>query len=312
MSNMNPSNISTKDLNLLTVFDAVFRNSNVTLAAEELSLSQSAVSHALTRLRDLFEDPLFTRLPRGISPTPKALELAPKIAAALENLGRVFETTAFAPENAKGRIAIASSEFLEVTVLSEMFLSARKSSPQLVFQFRNASGKLPKLALEKGEIDIAIAGYFGNLPEGFYQQKLFENDFVCIARKNHPLIKSKLTLDLYASLEHLLISPQGDLYGLIDERLLPYKKTRKVVAGFENYLTPAWLVAESQMVISVSRTLGEFYEKNFKVSLHELPFPSPKITLVQAWHERTHSNPLHKHVRGMIAEHTESLRKTTT
>ncbi len=308
ISDMSKSNINTKDLNLLVIFESLSRTLNVSQTAKELSVSQSAVSHALARLRDMFNDALFTRVPRGIVATPKAIELTPKISNAIEQMRSVFEITNFSAEKAAGKIVIASTEYLEQAFLSKMFIDLRKTSPELVFQFRNASGKLPKTQMEQGEIDVAIAGYFGNLPDGFYQQKLFDNDFVCVARKKHPKIKSKLTLDLYTELEHLLISPQGDLWGLMDERLLQQKKSRKVVAGFENYMTPGWIVAETDCILTVPRALGEFYEKNLGVEVFELPLPSPKIALVQAWHERTNSNPLHKFIRSKIAESSAYLK----
>jgi DNA-binding transcriptional LysR family regulator len=225
----------------------------------------------------------------------------------MEGMRSLFHATDFSAETARGRVAIASTEYLELTILSNAFMKMRKNSPDLQFQFRNASGRLPKIAMERGEIDIAIAGFFGNLPEGFYQQKIFENDFICVARKNHSVLKSELTLDIYTKLEHLLISPQGDLWGLIDDRLQQQKKSRRVVAGCENYLTPGWWVANSDLVVTVPRYLGDFYKQNLPVNLFELPLPSPKITIVQAWHERTHANPLHQYVRAHIAESSKGF-----
>lgn len=307
---MNRININAKDWNLLPVFESLFRTHNVSKSAKELSLSQSAVSHALGRLRDMFGDPLFTRVPRGVVPTPKAIELAPKVSQLTAEMSALLERGAFSPKTARGRIAIASTEYLEQTVLKSMFGGVRKEAPGIVFQFRNVHGKLPKLQMERGEIDIAIAGFFGNLPEGFYQQKLFENDFVVVARQNHPVIRESWNTDTYVQLEHLLVSPQGDLWGLIDERLLQMKKSRRVVAGFENYLSPGWLVASSDLVVTVPRYLGYFYAANLKVQVLELPIPSPKITIVQAWHERTHSSPLHQFIRSEIVKSVKQYEKT--
>lgn len=300
ISTMNKTDTLVKDWNLLGIFESLMRTGNVSKSANELSLSQSAVSHALARLREMFQDPLFTRLPRGISPTPRALELAPRISGVLLSLNELITSADFRPVTAKGKIAIASTEYIELTLLKPFFHKMRSASPDLTFQFRNAQGRLPKIQIERGEFDIAIAGFFGALPDGFYQQKLFENDFVCVARKSHPVLKSKFTLDIYTQVKHLLLSPQGDLWGLIDEKLLHMQRSRRVVAGFENYLTAGWYTAESDVVVTVPRSLGEFYAKTLDLKLFELPFESPKITIVQAWHERTHSSPLHRYVRDLI------------
>lgn len=309
ISSMSNVNISAKDLNLLVIFESLSRTFNVSKTAKELAVSQSAVSHALSRLRDMFGDPLFTRVARGMVATPKATELMPRIAQSIEHLRSVFEVTEFKKETATGKIVIASTEYLEQAFLAKMFMEVRKTSPGLVFQFRNASGRLPKVQLEQGEIDIGIAGFFGVLPEGFYQQKLFDNDFACIARSKHPKIKNKITMELYIELEHLLISPQGDLWGLMDDRLLQQKKKRKVIAGFENYMTPGWIVSETDSILTAPRALCEFFASTLKVQMYELPIPSPKISLVQVWHERTNSNPLHQFIRAKIAETSSYLKK---
>ena len=274
---------------------------NVSRAAERLRLSQPAVSHALTRLRADFGDDLLVRVARGMVPTGRAIELLPQIRATLEHARMLYQKPEqFDPKRAQGRLKLASTEFFEQLALPRIIPALREEAPQVILQAISAQGVLPKNEMEQGRIDLAVAGFFGELPEGFYKQKLCEDQFVCVTRKGLLAPGKSVTLEEYLALEHLLISPQGDLNGVVDVELAKTKKKRRVVAGISNFLTPAWVVAHSDLILTLPERLAMIYAQYLPLSVSNLPLKIPAITLVQVWHERTNRDPLHRWFRKLV------------
>ncbi len=295
-------NIVDKDLNLLTVFEALALERNVSKAASRLHLSQSAVSHALGRLRDAFGDDLFVRASRGVVPTARALALQPKILQALDAVRSVYRRDAtFSPKQATGQVRMGSTEAFEHLVLPKLIPLLSREAPDLVLNSRMVHGRLPKEDMEQGICDVAVAGFFGDLPEGFYKRKLYEDDFVCLVRKDHPRIRKEPTLDQYVAERHLLISPQGDLHGIVDQQLEKKKRSRVVVAGISNFLTPGAVVASSDLILTMPSRLAELHRKLHALNLFAIPVPVPKVVMVMTWHERTHRDPLHQWFREQLA-----------
>ena len=296
-------NMFDKTQSLLMVFDALMTERSVTRAAARLHLSQPALSHALARLREALGDELFVRVARGVVPTPRALELAPLAKEALSRLELLFAPPQrFAPATARAQLTMASTEFFEHLVLPRLLPRLRRDAPGLTLRSRSAQGRLPKDEMERGECDLAIAGFFGELPEGFYQQTLFEDDFVCVVRKDHPQVGRTLSLKTYLALDHLLISMQGDLTGVVDVALAKRRCRRRVVAGIGNFLTPGWIVAESELILTAPRRLARLYQRHLQLQLLELPLDVPSIQVVQVWHERTHAAPLHRWFRRQLQQ----------
>ena len=293
--------IRSKDLNLLAIFDVLMRERNVSRAAKRLHLSQSTLSYSLSRLREMFGDDLFVRTGRGITPTPKAMEIAPRVMHFLDYASSLFlEEEDFDAAKARGTIRIASTEMIEHLLLPKLIPILRREAPGVLLQSTSTQGVLPKTALERGELDLAIAGFFGDLPEGFYRQELFTDRFRVIARKGHPIFKRKPTIEDYVAWDHILISPQGDMKSLIDKSL--GKKSRRLVAGISNFLTPGWVVADSDVLLTAPSRLVGIFEKSLPVRAFDLPFKSPEISVVQVWHERLHRNSLHKWFRGLLRQ----------
>lgn len=291
--------IKNKDLNLLIVFDVLMQELNVSKAAKRLFVSQSTLSHSLSRLRIMFDDDLFVRTGRGISPTPRAIEVAPRVMELLRFAADLFfDDVAFDPATAKGTIRIASTEMLEHIVLPKLIPILRREAPNVVLQSTSTLGRLPKDEMQRGEIDIAMAGFFGDLPEGFYRQPLYADNFRAVARRGHPIFKTEISVDDYVRWEHILISPQGDLKSIIDKKL--GKRQRKIVAGISNFLTPGWVVASSDVLLTAPSKLIGIFEDTLDVRSFDLPFSSPEISIVQVWHERIHRSSLHKWFRGVL------------
>lgn len=294
-------NINAKDLNLLGIFVQVMREKNLSNAGKRLGLSQPAMSHALGRLRRDFNDPLFVRIPGGVVPTPLALKLYPQIEKITEAARIVYYgEEEFNPNKIQARIALATTDYFEQWILPKLIPVLEESAPKLTVISRPLLGELPKVELEKGVYDLAIAGYFPEMTEGFLTQKLFEESFVCLTRRKHPRLKKGLTLDVYTDAAHVLITRQGDLLGIADQMLAKMKRKRHIAVAVSNFLSAGWLVVESDMILTCPSRLAHGLRKYLPLDLHEVPFKIPTFTIVQKWHERTDSDPLLKWFRRQL------------
>jgi len=293
--------MKSKDLNLLPVVEALLLERNVSKAARRLGLSQPALSHALAKLRRDFDDDLFVRSGKGVTPTARALALAPDVTDAVARLHRLFAGgEAFDARKAEARVVIATTDYLETLLLPRLLSLFRKDAPGIVPVVRPAAGALPKGELEAGTVDLAIAGFFGDLPEGFYKQTLIEETYTCIVRTGHPRVKGKLTLADYVALDHILVSPQGDLSGAVDKALAKKKLKRRVVAGVATFHTPGAIVATSDCIATLPSRIAANTARHYPVRCFPPPLDVPGFRLVQVWHARTHRDPVQAWVRRAI------------
>jgi DNA-binding transcriptional LysR family regulator len=294
-------NIRNVDLNLLVVLRELIQEKNTVRVGQKLGLSQPAVSHALKRLRDTFQDPLLVRAARGLVPTRRALELQIPVNDFLKQVETIFAgPEKFDPATAKLTFRIATTDYFEQVILSRLLTIFEKEAPGCTLIIRPSLGVLPKEDLEEGIIDLAIAGFYGELQENFYRQSLFQDDFVCVARKGHPLMKSPLTLKKYAGAQHLLISPQGDMKAKSKALLEKKGYTQKFLAGVSSFTSPGWILTTTDLLLTCPRKLALTYEKYLPVKSQEAPFDLGKISIVQVWHGKNHVDAAHVWLRNTI------------
>lgn len=291
------------DLNLLVVFKAIEEHRHVTRAASSLGISQSAVSHALGRLRQTFDDELYVKTPRGMVPTPRANALSPSVEELISALGEVFlGQEEFSPEKIHRVFRVQTTDLIEHLLLPSILKLQKDEAPGAQVSFRNVEFSLPKEALEEGTTDLAIAGFFGDLPDGFYKQKLFADSFRCCVRKDHPKVKGRMTQQVYCALPHILIAPGGELTGQVDKVLARQKVSRQVAVGTSGFLAAGWAVARSDAVLTAPAKLIQGFEEYLPIRSFEVPFELSQITIVQVWHERQHRDPGHKWFREHFAK----------
>lgn len=296
-------NIIGNDLNLLAVFYALSRDKSTTKAATSLGLSQPAVSHALNRLREMFKDPLFVRASRGLVPTRKALELAGPVERLLKDAELILsERVSFNPKTEAREFRISTTEYFEVTILPKLLKRLATDAPDIRIVSTATQGALQKDQFENGKLDIAIAGYFGELPEGYFQQNIFKDEFVCVGRKGNPFLKGNLTVAKYAEARHILITPQGDMKSRSAAALKKLKHIQKFQAGVASFISPGWMLAESDLLLTCPRKLAEAYVKHLPLEIAKLPFSIEGISVVQVWHSRHHKDPAHIWLRNLIKE----------
>lgn len=294
-------NNSYRDLNLLRIFAALWLDRNVSKAAKRLGLSQPALSHALSRLRDDMNDEVFVRSGRGVTPTPRAEIWAPKVLSALANLEEALsEAEVFSPQKANGRITIVGTDLIEYMLFPKLLALLAKEAPDIVLVSRPSDGTFPKSEMERGAIDFAIAGFFNNIPEGFYKVQAGIDPYMTMTRKNHPFINKKLDLGTYQQLSHLLTSPQGDLSGIVDHALAKVRAKRRVVAGVTTFQVIGKLISDTDFCATLPRSMAIELAKLFGLSTYEPPVKLEPIRLNMIWHHRIHTSPLHQWIRKEI------------
>ncbi|MBB2494692.1 LysR family transcriptional regulator [Aquipseudomonas ullengensis] len=297
-------NITNKDLNLLLVFHVVYQERNASLAATRMALSQPALSHKLNKLRHEFGDPLFVRAPRGLTPTPRAHELAPLVQRLVEDMQAFYDLCEGRDFLARAeRIHLYTTDYIEQTLLPRLLPHIRAQAPELVLITHNTRGLLPREELEKGTCDLAIAGFFANLPDTFHQQRLLSEDFVVLAAHDNPLLADGLNLDAFLACEHLLTTLTGDLNGLVDRALEARGLTRRIAAGLASFIAPTRLVRGSSMLLTCLRSVAEeAVARDAELRLHALPLELPRVEVMQIWHERTDADRLRRWLRQQIQQ----------
>lgn len=216
-SDIDYSNVRRMDLNLLWVFYALLRYHKVTIAAERLAMTQSAVSQALARLRSVFGDPLFVRTGHGLRPTPRALELEPNIRQVIETAIATFEQKPDFDPSSEADIRIGIPDNVSHALTSFVGIT-RRDAPGLRYSVRCLWGRKGLDALMQDEIDLALF-HIAKAPPEIERQILYFESYAVIARQDHVLAARPLDLEGYVAADHAVASFAGDKRGLVDARL---------------------------------------------------------------------------------------------
>lgn len=305
-------NIYNKDLNLLLVFHVLYQERNASVAATRMALSQPALSHKLNKLRHAFGDPLFVRASRGLTPTPRAHELAPRVQRLVGELEAFYDHCEGRDFLARAeRIHLYTTDYMEQTLMPRLVPEVRRQAPELVLITHNTCGLLPREELEKGTCDLAIAGFYSNLPDTFHQQRLFSEDFVVLASRHNRRLANGLDLDSFLACEHLLTTLTGDLHGVVDRALEARGLNRRVAAGLSSFLAPTRLVCGSDMLLTCLRSVAEeAIQRDPDLTIYPFPFALPRVEIMQIWHERTDADQLRRWLRQQIQQLASGLNRT--
>src|SRR3984957_13579533 len=230
MAGILPMDIRALDLNLLKAFDALNSERAVTRAAGRIGLSQPAMSHALSRLRGVFADDLFVRTPSGMEPTARARDIAPLIAAAIEQIEAALNLGAgFDPATSAGIFTAGMGEYAEVALVGRLAEAFAREAPGATLRLLSLHGGEAAEQLERGTIDVAVA-HLRALPPTIETALLFRDPFVVVARKGPPIAppnaQAPLTVETYAAQNHVLVSPRGLTSGALDRLLVDYGQRR--------------------------------------------------------------------------------------
>lgn len=286
------------DLNLLRALDVLLEERHVTRAAARLHLTQPATSGALARLRTAFGDALLVRGKGGLVATPRALELAPRVRALMQELSAlVAHSQRFDPARARRRFTIATTDHVQALLVPWLAGLAR-TAPQVDIALVAPDTEHLTARMERGEIDLAILN-LQRTPQNLRSRMALTERFVVIGRRDHPKLRRALTLDAFCALEHVLVSPRGGSFsGPTDEALAQIGRARRVRVSVQGFAQAVDIVAASDLVAVYPERLARRAASRLKIL--EPPLAIPGFTIVAAWHERAQRDPAHQWLRSEV------------
>jgi DNA-binding transcriptional LysR family regulator len=292
--------LSSLDLNLLRVFDAIVRHGNLTAAGEAIGLSQPAMSNALTRLRAQFDDALFVRAGHGMKPTEYALALAGPIRDALEMLERTLRIQAkFNPAKADRTFHICVPDIGEMVFLPRLSKALRDVAPAVSIRCAQYGTRETREMLLSGELDL-VMGYVPELNTGVYQKMLFDEFYLCMVRADHPRIHDRLSREDFFREEHALVVSPGTGHAFMKDLFASMTPKVKVQLEVRNFASMPLIIANSDLIITVPSRLGKLFQELLPLRLLMPPIDLPSFRVKAFWHERNHHDPANIWLRGLI------------
>ena len=309
---MTTPSFRTLDLNLLRVFDQVMAERNLTRAARNLAMTQPAVSNALNRLRDALGDRLVTRSGYGVEPTPRALALWPVVSDALRLLEASITPGQFIAAEAANTFLLAMADATAAELVPGLVEIIEKDAPGVSIRVVPLTTRDPRRLLDEGQVDLAV-GFFpavlaalsaqaqaGGLAP-FDHQRLYDGEYVCVMRNDHPLARGPLTLGRYCAAHHLLVSFSGRPFGFIDEALASLGRERRIVATVNQFFTAGRVVAGSDLLTVLPKHFINVTGRAHELTHRPLPFEVPPVHVDALWHRRQAQRSDHAWLRLAVA-----------
>lgn len=292
-------NLTKVDLNLFIVFDAIYTEANLTRAGQIVGITQPAVSNALARLRETFNDPLFVRTAQGMVPTPMAQNIIGPVRNALQLLRvSVQESRTFNPQQASKTYRISMADLSEQILLPSLFQRLRRLAPGISIESFLAKRRETTKELAAGRLDFAVDAPLNTDPQ-VRHVKLLDDRYVCAMRPGHPMAKERISLDEYLSLSHIHISSRRSGLGYVDLALGKMGIQRKIVLRSQHYLMANSVMQQTDLVMTVPERFARRH------NLHHVSLPVGDVPTLEThlyWHESTDQDPANRWMREQMIE----------
>ncbi len=307
---MNP-NFRTLDLNLLRVFDEVMAERSLTKAAHNLALTQPAVSNAMRRLRDTLGDDLVRRSGQGLEPTPRANALWPAVREALRQLQESLSPSPFEPATSTATFVLAMADATAAELVPGLLAVIERDAPGVNVRVVPLSTRDPRGLLDSESADLAIGHFPAVLADltasaqsggavQFVHQRLYDGEYVCVMRRDHPLSRGALTLNRFCAARHLLVSFSGRPYGFVDEALASLGRERRIVLTVNQFFTAGRVVLQSDLLTVLPRHFVRVASVGDELVMRNLPFDMPVVHVDALWHQRVQQNSAHQWLRNAV------------
>jgi DNA-binding transcriptional LysR family regulator len=297
------------DLNLLAAFDALMQERNVTRAAARLGVSQPAMSAALSRLRLLFGDQLFLRGAEGLLPTPKARDIAEPISQALRQIeATLVSKPKFIAANASQTFTLGLSDYPAFVLLPLLIKALEKQAPKAsisvhAFTDRDQAVDL----LDAGTIDAAVGVPPTQTENRILTQPILRDEFVTVVRRDSPAARRGMNMKAFLSLPHVLVSPEGDRHGLVDQALAQLGKRRTLAVTLPQMFAVPALIAETNMIATIMKRVALNSSARRKLVLFPPPVSLQEVVFDLIWHRRNDAHSAQQWFRSLIASLAASL-----
>jgi DNA-binding transcriptional LysR family regulator len=322
--------IGRADLNLLKVFDAVYEDRNLVVAGRRLNLSQSAVSHALGRLRELVGDELFVRTGKGLVPTGRAAAMAPELRDSLRRIEAALGVESFVPGDSTRRFVIAANDHVTVVIVAPLVHRLQAEAPGVDLVIRPSTRLDLAEQIDVGRIDLAI-GIFSQVPPRLNSRTLVSQDESIVMRKDHPAAKRRFVLAELAGHPLVTISVGGQEEGAVDgfilerglarqsemfdrhaleEALGGHKARPRLRVTVPHSLAIPALLRDSDMLSIVPTSLARALTRTGELVMRPLPYPAAAAVTRAVWHRRNDHDAGHAWLREQVAEVAQAVQGT--
>jgi len=305
-------NIAKVDLNLLVYLDVLLREGSVTKAANQLSITQPAMSNGLKRLRDLFKDPLLVRTSEGMTPTKRALELQPIVRSVLSQLeSSIQPEVEFDPSASNRTFRIMTSDYAESTLMLGLISKLTALAPNISLDLITPSD-VTFHDVEQGKVDMAI-NRFEELPLSFHQKVIWYDTFSCVMKSDHP-IANQFDLKGYLASQHIWVSKTGfgvgvgidptevQKLGWVDAELSKIGEQRDIRVFTRHYHAALQMAKSQNLIATLPSKAARIFKDDPGITIVDPPFDIPPIALKMAWSALLHHDTGHIWLRRLIGE----------
>jgi LysR family transcriptional activator of mexEF-oprN operon len=287
------------DLNLLPVFAALLRERSTVRAASALDIGQPAVSAALARLRIVFGDPLFVRVPRGLEPTPRALEIAGRIAPALFAIqASMIGSDHFDPATSTATLRLGMPDHLEHATAPRLLERLMSIAPGIRIDIRPTNGRIAATMLDAGELDLAC-GRIDRVPSWQRREVVADVGYLCLFDSRRVGFRS-LDLDRFLSVPQLLVSTSGDALGVVDRVLATLGRTRNVVFTTSHFTTLPLILRRMAAIATLPEHAARFFAREYRLVAAPAPLALPRYETALVWLARNEESAMHRWLRDVV------------
>ena len=292
MSDFDLTKLRRLDLTVLLVFAGLMRHGKATSVAEELGLTNSSISHALRRLRDVFADELFIRRPHGLEPTAFARGIEPEVQSALESLQHaLIGPAAFDPLTSDVHVRFAGQDYETVALLPAFMARLQSEAPRMTVSIRSLSKADALKALDVGDIDVAL-GFFPQVGTKHVRHFLLEETYLLAAEADHPILRLGATLDRYLATNHVLVSPDDTMSGIVDTVLAQRGLRRRVALSVPFFLSALAVLPATNAIATLPSAVVRDHAPAFGLGYCEPPISVRPFQVHAVRHVRDEKNSM--------------------
>ncbi|MEM1274469.1 MAG: LysR family transcriptional regulator [Pseudomonadota bacterium] len=294
MSDLDENKLRRLDPTVLLVFLGLMRTRKAMDVAGQLGLTNSSISHALRRLRDVFEDELFLRRPHGLEPTAFAIRIEPDIRRAVDALQSALSgPPAFSPRTADLVLRLAANDREVAGMIPQVLARIGHEAPGLKMSIQSLSRAAARQGLTDGNLDLAI-GYFPNVGPEIDASVIRTESYLVTARKDHPIWDNDLSLDSYTRAQHILVSTDGSMSGIVDQALKERGRSRSVRLAIPSFLPALSILRRTDFIATMPAGLVRHHAEHFGLRCAEPPLTIRPFEVSILCHRRNRKNPIHQ------------------